>query len=202
MLGSSFEADDAVQETLVRAWRAMDRFDSRASLRTWLYRIATNVCLSMLRAPQRRARTLGVPTDEQAGAAADRCPADAVAERDAVRRAFVVALSRLPPRQRTVLVLRDGLGWRAAEVAELLDASVASTNSALQRARSALGTGIDPDRHGTGSGGRPHHELLSRCVMAFERCDTDALASLLRRDDEEPGAATRVTACAARTPAL
>jgi RNA polymerase sigma-70 factor (ECF subfamily) len=202
MLGSSFEADDAVQETLVRAWRAMDRFDGRSSLRTWLYRIATNVCLTMAQAPQRRARPLGVLTDEQAGAAADRSPADAAAERDAVRRAFVVALHRLPPRQRAVLVLRDVLGWRAAEVAELLGASVASTNSALQRARSTLGAGVDPDdldAHRPGSGGGLPPALPARCVAAFERCDADALATLLRHDDAThgtaPGAGRRSQGC-------
>jgi RNA polymerase sigma-70 factor (ECF subfamily) len=192
MLGSSFEADDAVQETLVRAWRAMDRFDGRSSLRTWLYRIATNVCLTMAQAPQRRAQPLAVLTDEQAGAALDRNPADAAAGRDAVRRAFVVALHRLPPRQRAVLVLRDVLGWRAAEVGELLGTTVAATNSALQRARSALGAGVDPDHlddHRPSSGGRLPPELLAGCVAAFERCDADALAALLRHDDEEHGPA-------------
>jgi RNA polymerase sigma-70 factor (ECF subfamily) len=193
MLGSSFEADDAVQETLVRAWRAMDRFDGRSSLRTWLYRIATNVCLTMVRAPQRRARPLAVLTDEQAGAALDRNPADpadAAAGRDTVRRAFVVALHRLPPRQRAVLVLRDVLGWRAAEVAELLGTTVAATNSALQRARSALGAGVDPDHlddpddHRPSSSGRLPPELLAGCVAALERCDADTLASLLHHDGE------------------
>lgn len=188
ILGSSFEADDAVQETLVRAWRAADRFDGRSSLRTWLYAIATNVCVSMRQAPQRRARPFGVAADAEAGEAADRCPGDIVAERDAVRLAFVVGLNRLPPRQRAVLVLRDVLGWRAAEVADLLGVTVVSVNSALQRARSGLGEAhdaeaLEPDDRRAGHRGRLQHERLARCVVALERCDATLLASLLGDDD-------------------
>lgn len=182
ILGSSFEADDAVQETLVRAWRAVDRFDGRSSLRTWLYAIATNVCLSMRMAPQRRARPFGVAVTADAAEATEGCPADTVAEREEVRLAFVVALNRLPPRQRAVLVLRDALGWRAAEVAELLSVTVVSVNSALQRARSTLGAervaGEDLDQR-PARRGRMHHQRLARCVVALERCDASELAALL-----------------------
>jgi RNA polymerase sigma-70 factor, ECF subfamily len=190
ILGSSLEVDDAVQETLVRAWRAVDRFDGRSSLRTWLYAIATNVCLSMRQAPQRRARPVGGAGDTVAGEAADGCPADTVAEREAVRLAFVVALNRLPPRQRAVLVLRDALGWRAAEVAELLGTTVVSVNSALQRARSTLGAervAVDdlvPDDQRPGPRGRVHHERVARCVVALERCDASALVALLGDDGQ------------------
>src|SRR3989441_7552166 len=165
MLGSAFEAEDAVQETLLRAWRSLDRFEGRASLRSWLYSIATNVCLDMLHGKERRARpmdlgparTADVPLGEPLPEAtwiqpipdgrvlpeqAD--PAELAASRETVRLAFIAALQHLPPRQRAVLILREVLRWRASEVAELLDTSIASVNSALQRARATLDT-VHPD---------------------------------------------------------
>ncbi|MGA8112793.1 MAG: sigma-70 family RNA polymerase sigma factor [Actinocatenispora sp.] len=201
MLGSAFEAEDAVQETLVRAWRGYDAFEGRASVRTWLYRIATNVCLDMVKGSQRRARPMDLtsgwtassplpdllPDSAWIGPAPDRRmlpesgdPAELAAHRDSVRLAFVAALQHLAPRQRAVLILREVLNWSAAEVAELLDSSVASVNSALQRARATLGE----------QGGVPspaplderQRELLSRYVSAFENYDLTALTALLRED--------------------
>lgn len=165
MLGSGFEAEDAVQEIFVRAWRHADSFEGRSTIRTWLYRIATNVCIDMARQVQRRARPmelsppspadeshLGTPLLEVAWVtpipdAAVRPdsddPADIAEHRESIRLAFVTALQHLAPRQRAAVVLCDVLRWRAAEVAELLDTSVASANSALQRARAKL----DAQRH-------------------------------------------------------
>ena len=154
MLGSVFEADDAVQETMVRAWRSFDSFEGRAALRSWLYRIATNVCLDLLRDRKRRARPMDLgpagtveafngeqlpentwltPIPDGRAIALDADPAEVAVERETLRLAFVNALQLLPPRQRAVLVLREVLRWRAAEVAELLDTTEASVNSALQR---------------------------------------------------------------------
>src|SRR5438105_10970092 len=159
MLGSAFEADDAVQETLVRAWKSFDRFEGRSSVRSWLYRIASNVCFDMLRGRQRRAMPMDFmgpgrgdgPVDPPL---AERMwigpipdarvlpdggdPAEEAITRESVRLAFVAALQQLPPRQRAVLILREVLKWKAHEVAELLDTSVVSVNSALQRARATL----------------------------------------------------------------
>src|SRR5262245_39390320 len=156
MLGSGFDAEDAVQERMVRAWRAGERFEGRASLRSWLYRIATNVCIDMLRGRQRRAmpmdfvepstgevppapplpeRTWLQPIPGALAVPATDDPAELAESRDGIRLAFVAALQHLPPRQRAVLILREVLRWRAAEVAELLDTTVVSVNSALQRAR-------------------------------------------------------------------
>ena len=196
MLGSPFEAEDAVQETLLRAWRSLDRFEGRSALRSWLYRIATNVCLDMLEGRERRARPMdlgpaGEPVAENLrtlpevtwiqpvpdSLVAD--PADAVASRDTIRLAFVAALQHLPPRQRAVLILCEVLRWKASEVAELLDTSVASVNSALQRARATLeASELTPE----GSFEEPDRELLERYVQAFERYDMDALTSLIRDD--------------------
>jgi RNA polymerase sigma-70 factor (ECF subfamily) len=201
MLGSGSEAEDAVQEALVRAWRAADRFEGRSSVRSWLYRIATNVCVDMLRSPQRRARPMDLgssstvetavlrpqpentfvqPIADAKVIATDGDPADVAAARESIRLAFVAALQHLPARQRAVLILCEVLKWQATEVAELLESSVASVNSALQRARATLGS-VEIDRLDTTVD--PEHEaLLARYVDAFERYDMTALAKLLRDD--------------------
>ncbi len=204
MLGSAFEAEDAVQETFIRAWRSADRFEGRSSLRSWLYRIATNVCLDMLSSRQRRARPMDlgpagiadarllgdplpevtwiepVPDERVLPAAGD--PADVAIARESVRLAFVAALQRLPARQRAVLILREVLRWQASEVAELLETSVASVNSALQRARATLASAnVDPS-----ASPEPIDDatraLLARYVDAFERYDMDRLTALLAED--------------------
>ncbi len=205
MLGSGFEAEDAVQETMVRAWRGADGFEGRSGVRSWLYRIATNVCLDMLRGAQRRARPIDLgpsaPATSALGAelpevtwiqpiADDRVlpregdPADVATARESVRLAFVAALQHLPPRQRAVLILREVLCWRATEVAELLGTTVASVNSALQRARATLST-IPAASEGPRSPlTDDDRDLLARYVEAFERYDIDALVALLRDDAE------------------
>jgi RNA polymerase sigma-70 factor (ECF subfamily) len=204
MLGSTFEAEDAVQETMVRAWKSIDRFEGRAALRSWLYRIATNVCLDMLNGRQRRARPMDLgpagsaegefhggmlpeaawlePMPDSRVLPEDGDPAELAASRETLRLAFVNALQHLPPRQRAVLILREVLRWQAAEVAELLDTSVASVNSALQRARAQLSdndlspdTPVEPLDDG-------QRELLDRYVAAFEQYDMDALIPLLQED--------------------
>ncbi len=203
MLGSGFEAEDAVQETMIRAWRAIDQFEGRSALRSWLYRIATNVCLDMLRGPQRRARPMDLgpastadatldaglgprpgssrsPTRRSLAASGD--PAELAADRESVRLAFVAALQHLPPRQRAVLILREVLRWQANEVAELLDTTVASVNSALQRARATLDRPPARRRRGRSSVDDEQEALLARYVDAFERYDVDALVSLLHED--------------------
>lgn len=205
MLGSAFEAEDAVQETLIRAWRAADRFEGRASLRSWLYRIATNVCLDSLHAGKRRARPMDLSPASHADATLPAMtaesvwiepvpdvrvlpssgdPADVVVSRESVRLAFVAALQHLPPRQRAVLILREVLAWKAAETAELLDTTVASVNSALQRARAtlaAVGVGSSADASAQEMD-EERQALLDRYVDAFERYDLDALTSLLHED--------------------
>jgi RNA polymerase sigma-70 factor (ECF subfamily) len=203
MLGSAFEAEDAVQETFIRAWRGLAAFEGRAALRSWLYRIATNVCLTMLGASQRRAR----PMDLNPASTADMAlrpalteaawvepvpdarvvpsggdPADVVIARESIRLAFITALQRLPPRQRAVLILREVLHWKASEVAELLETSVVSVNSALQRARATLSDVPATATDATEPLDKEHDELLARYVDAFERYDMDALTSLLRHD--------------------
>ncbi|MBL7501529.1 sigma-70 family RNA polymerase sigma factor [Frankia sp. CNm7] len=210
MLGSPFEAEDAVQETMIRAWRNLEKFEGRASLRTWLYRIATNVCSDLAAGRARRARpidltgpsepaeTLRPPLPEATwvvpspdgsappggavggGGAAD--PADVVAARDSVRLALIVALQRLAPRQRAVLILREVLGWSAAETAELLDTTVASVNSALQRARATLAAAQVAETDPVRPGDDEQRELLARYVAAFESYDMTALTALLHED--------------------
>ena len=191
MLGSPFDAEDAVQDTLVRAWRNIERFEGRAALRSWLYRIATNVCLDMLKAGQRRARpmdlgpaqeplfeNLNVPT-EVTWIEPMPDPADAPSSDETIRLAFVAALQHLPPRQRAALILCEVLRWQATEAAELLDTSVASVNSALQRARATLAEREPARRVDTTTSTR---ELLERYVAAFEAYDIDLLTALLRED--------------------
>ncbi len=203
MLGSPFEAEDAVQEAFLRAWKSYDTFQERASLRSWLYTITSNVCLDMLNGKERRARPMDLGPARQASSElreplpevawiapvpdgrvipADGDPAEVANERESIRLALVAALQHLPPKQRAVLILREVLAWKAAEVAELLDTTVASVNSALQRARATLDAidlsatdALDPtDEEQRG--------LLQRYVGAFERYDMDALTSLLRED--------------------
>ncbi|MGH9137280.1 MAG: sigma-70 family RNA polymerase sigma factor [Acidimicrobiales bacterium] len=201
MLGSAFEADDAVQETMVRAWKAADSFEGRSALRSWLYRIATNVCLDLLRGRQRRALAMDlgpasaadsfdgvtrpdhawlqpIPDDRVLPDETD--PAELAAEKETIRLAFIAALQHLPARQRAVLILREVLRWQASEVAELLDTTVASVNSALQRARATL---AQRDLGGSQSPVDAEQEqLLRRYVDAFERYDINSLVSLLRDD--------------------
>jgi RNA polymerase sigma-70 factor (ECF subfamily) len=201
MLGSPFEAEDAVQETLLRAWRSIERFEGRSSLRSWLYRIATNVCMDMLGGKERRARPMDLgdarSPDGPIGEIlpevtwiepapdrlllADEDPAAIAQSRETIRLAFVAALQNLPPRQRAALILCEVLHWKAAEVAELLDTSVAAINSALQRARSTLDSANVAD---AGGGALSEHdsELLARYVDAFERYDMNALTALIHED--------------------
>jgi RNA polymerase sigma-70 factor (ECF subfamily) len=200
MLGSAVDAEDAVQEAMVRAWRSLDRFDGRASLKTWLYRIATNVCLDALSDRQRRLRPLelggaGTPDDEleqkprthwlepvpDVRALPERGdPAELAALRQSIRLAFVAALQHLPPKQRAALLLSEVLGWSAAEVAECLETSVPAVNSALQRARATLATRDVGQPQGPLSAAQA--ALLARYVEAFERYDVAGLAALLRED--------------------
>ncbi len=201
MLGSGFDAEDAVQETMVRAWKAADSFEGRSSVRSWLYRIATNVCLDILRGRQRRARPMELGPSRPPVAASleavlpegswvspiadvrvlpvEADPAELAEARESIRLAFVAALQHLPARQRAVLILCEVLRWHAAEVAELLDTSVAAVNSALQRARATLASidtgapqAVDADQA----------DLLARYVAAFERYDIEKLVTLLRED--------------------
>ena len=202
MLGSGFEAEDAVQEVLLRAWRASDSFEGRSGVRSWLYRIATNVCIDMHRQVQRRARPMDMgpasPPDEtllgpflpeatwvtpiaDARAAPEHAdPAELAEYRESVRLAFVTALQHLPARQRAALILCEVLRWQASEVAELLDMSVAAVNSALQRARATIAA-LPADEHGTALD-PPDPRLLARYVGAFERYDINELVMLLHHD--------------------
>jgi RNA polymerase sigma-70 factor (ECF subfamily) len=202
MLGSPFEAEDAVQDTLLRAWRNLDRFEGRSALRSWLYKIATNVCLDMLSGRERRARPMDLgPSRSPHGpigeilpevtwiepvpdglVVSEGDPAEVAMSRETIRLAFVAALQHLPPRQRAVLILCEVLRWQASEVAELLETSVASVNSALQRARATLeATDLSPTDPAP-SLDEPDRELLARYVEAFERYDMDALTSLIHED--------------------
>lgn len=194
MLGSGFEAEDATQETLVRAWKAFDSFDEqRASLRTWLYRIATNICIDMLRSSQRRALSIDLgPSGGEIGAPLHErvfvqpvpdhkvLPEDRAIRKETIRLAFVAALQHLPPKQRAVLILREVLAWKADEVATLLDTSVASANSALQRARATLRT-VDPGE-ALNPADPKQKSLLSRYCEAFDRHDVRTLVALLHED--------------------
>ena len=202
MLASPFEAEDAVQETMLRAWRSLESFEGRSALRSWLYKIATNVCLDMLSARGRRATpmdlgparepiaenlaTRGEATwvqpirDDALGAEGD--PAELAVRRETIRLAFVAALQHLPPRQRTALILCEVLRWRAAEVAELLETSTASVNSALQRARETVQTSEMKAGDVADGLGEPEKEFLERYVAAFEAYDMDALTRLLAED--------------------
>ena len=200
MLGSAAEADDAVQETVLRAWRSLERFDGRASLRTWLYRIATNVCLDALADRSRRARPMELgpegsaddplnelprthwlePIPDSKALPADADPSELLVLRQSIRLAFVAALQHLPPRQRAALLLTEVLGWSAAEVADTLETSVAAVNSALQRARATLAT--RDVSAGGGALSESQSRLLNRYVEAFHRYDVDALTALLRED--------------------
>ncbi|MET9515879.1 sigma-70 family RNA polymerase sigma factor [Streptomyces sp. NPDC002994] len=203
MLGSAFEADDAVQDTMVRAWRNFDKFEGRSSLRSWLYRIATNVCLDMLNAGNRRARPMDltaatpvaqaalnsrpevtwlepVPDGRVLPSVAD--PAETAVARESVRLAFVAALQHLPPKQRAVLILREVLAWKASEVAELLETTVASVNSALQRARATIAEHGSQETDTANPLDEEQQKLLERYVAAFEGYDMTALTALLHED--------------------
>ena len=194
MLGSPFEAEDAVQETFVRAWRAYDGFEGRASLRSWLYRIATNVCLDMLSGRERRARPIDLgPAQEPIEANLNTMPeatwiqpapdpAVVTEEHETTRLAIIAALQHLPPRQRAVLILCEVLRWRASEVAELLETSVASVNSALQRARATLEASNLSLADAPRSVDEADEELLRRYVKAFEEYDMEALTALIHED--------------------
>jgi len=202
MLASPFEAEDAVQETFLRAWRGFDRFEGRAALRSWLYRIATNVCLDMLNGRERRARPMDLgparePIEANLNALPETTwlqpapdglvvpegdPAEVAVARETVKLAFVAALQHLPPRQRAVLILCEVLRWQASEVAELLSTSVASVNSALQRARATLEASDVNEADTPSSVDGADAELLARYVAAFEAYDMEALTSLIRED--------------------
>lgn len=202
MLGSTFEAEDAVQDALLKAWKSYDNFEGRSAVRSWLYRITTNVCLDMLGSSQRRARPMDLGPAQSADTPLPEPlaevtwiepmpdgrvtpsgdPAEVAEMRDSIRLAFIAALQHLPPQQRAVLILREVLRWKAQEVAELLETSVASVNSSLQRARASLDS-----RHGGSTDlAAPMDEeqkaLLARYVDAFERYDMDSLTALLKED--------------------
>jgi RNA polymerase sigma-70 factor (ECF subfamily) len=201
MLGSIYEAEDAVQDTMLRAWRARDTFEDRTGLRPWLYRIATNVCIDMVKGRSRRALPMDVapvatgefrrgearpestwiqPVPDRLILPPDGDPAERAVSRESVRLAFIAALQHLAPRQRAVLILRDVLRWRAGEVAVLMETSADAVNSALRRARAAVAA---VDRESAPSQpSAADRELLTAYVDAFERNDVDALVGLLRED--------------------
>jgi RNA polymerase sigma-70 factor (ECF subfamily) len=202
MLGSPFDAEDAVQEAFVRAWRGRDRFEGRAAIRSWLYRIATNVSLDMLKGKDRRARPMDFgPACEPIEAnlhtrgeatwiepipaslvAPDGDPADLAVTSESIRLAFIAALQHLPARQRAVLILREVLRWEASEVAELLETTVQSVNSALQRARASIARSNVTSSDSIPSLSDADGAMLERYVKAFERYDIEALTSLIRED--------------------
>ena len=207
MLGSAFDAEDAVQETIVRAWQHAHRFEERSSLRTWLYRIATNVCLDALSSRSKRARPVEdgplntiddsldarprthwlEPVPDARALPADASPHEIAVLRQSIRLAFVAAVQHLPPRQRAVLLLMEVLGWSAAETAECLEMTTAAVNSAIQRARATLAErsvslGDQPAAVRSEELSEDEADLLDRYVDAFHRYDVDALVSLLRED--------------------
>jgi RNA polymerase sigma-70 factor (ECF subfamily) len=202
MLGSPFEAEDAVQDTVLRAWRSRDRFEGRSSLKSWLYSIATNVCLDHLDGRKRRAMPMDLGSAKAAELAnlnvlpddawiepipdtlvsQDPDPAEAAVRSETIRLAFVAALQQLPARQRAALILCEVLHWKAAEAAELLEPSVASINSALQRARSTLAAGADASATRVADLGASDQAFLARYVDAFERYDMEALCTLIHED--------------------
>ena len=195
MLASFEEAEDAVQETFLRAWRSRDTFDGGSLFRAWLYRIATNVCLDTLRRNSRRLTTLhnfsevpwlqpypdalldeAGPTDDQ--------PDALVVERETIELAFLAAMQVLPPRQRATLIARDVLGWPASETASLLGTTVAASNSALQRARATMQEHL-PERRSEWSAGKPSDEeraLLERFIDAHERLDAAGAIAIAAQD--------------------
>ena len=201
MLGSA-EAEDAVQETMLRAWRSFDRFEGRSALRSWLYRIATNVCFDMLSGRERRARPMDLgPAREPIEANLNTLPeatwiqpvpdslvltggdpAETTMARETIRLAFIAALQHLPPKQRAALILCEVLNWQASEVAELLDTTVASVNSALQRARATLAADQTPPADEVQPLDDANRELLDRYVAAFQDYDMHALTSLIQED--------------------
>ncbi|TMG56737.1 MAG: sigma-70 family RNA polymerase sigma factor [Chloroflexi bacterium] len=205
MLASPFEAEDAVQETFLRAWRGFDSFEGRSAVKTWIHRIATNVCLDMLRSRQHRLRPMDLgparePVESNLNVrpevtwiepipdtliATDPDPAERAVSRETVRLAFVAALQHLPPRQRAALILCEVMSWKASEVAELLETSAASINSALQRARATLKeSGISTAERAPAMD-EAQRALLARYVEAFERYDINALTSVIREDAKQ-----------------
>jgi RNA polymerase sigma-70 factor, ECF subfamily len=206
MLGSPFDAEDAVQDAFVRAWRSRDKFEGRSAMRSWLYRIATNVCLDNLKGKERRARpmdlgpsrepieaNLNIPTEISwlepiplTLVAPERDPADVAVANESIRLAFVAALQQLPAKQRAVLILREVLDWQATEVAELLDTSVPSVNSALQRARATLAkANVDSADVAPRPLSAADRAMLDRYVTAFEAYDLSALTALIREDAQQ-----------------
>ena len=184
MLGSVHDAEDVSQDTLLRAWRSLERFERRSSIETWLYRIATNACLDELERRPRRAEPVEVepyPDERLADAVTSIAdPAARYAQREGMELAFLTAIQRLPGRQRAVLILRDVLGWTGIEAAELLDTTVTAINSALQRARATIEA--EAPARAVAPGRRTQRELLRRYVDAWERADMAALLELLRED--------------------
>lgn len=203
MLGSAFDAEDAVQDTYVRAWRSFEKFEGRSSLRSWLYRIATNVCLDLLNAGNKRARPMDLTSPQHQASAvlnerpevtwlepvpdgrvlpqtAD--PAEMALAKESVRLAFVAALQHLPAKQRAVLILREVLAWKADEVATLLDTTVASVNSALQRARATLAATRIRESESADPLDTAQAKLLEQYLSAFEAYDITRLTALLHED--------------------